>query len=206
MARDDLSVQGLEHDPFVYAERAQDDPGVPAAQKPDAVQHHIALERALRLRGFHDLYDTRGHGEVRIHDLEPRVRGKRIVDITRPVLQRGCNLVEQHLQMQRLFEKIEGPGFYGRNRGLDARMSTHHDDRELGKPVMQIPQELHAVNARKPDVQEHKRGFHGIKLLPEAFRIREYFGRIPLVLQDARDRGTDGFFVVYYADRVHKLR
>jgi hypothetical protein len=105
--------------------------------------------------------------------------------------------------MQRFFQKIVGAGLDGGNRGLDTGMSAHHDDREQGESGMQTFQELHTVYAWEPDIQQDERGLHGVEALPEALRIRKYDGLIPLVLQDARYRGIDGRFVVYYANRVH---
>jgi hypothetical protein len=82
-------------------------------------------------------------------------------------------------------------------------VSAHHDDGKCGESVVQTLQELHAVYARQPDIQQDERGLHGIEPLPEALRIRKYDGLISLVLHDARYGGTDGSFVVYYTDRVH---
>jgi hypothetical protein len=68
---------------------------------------------------------------------------------------------------------------------------------------MQTFQELHAVYAGEPDIQQDERGLQGVELLPQALRIGKCDGLIPLVLQDARYGGSDGGFVVYYANRVH---
>jgi hypothetical protein len=82
-------------------------------------------------------------------------------------------------------------------------MSAHHDDRERRQAFMQTFQELHPVYARKPDVEQHERGLHGIEFQPEGLGIRKGESLVPLVLQDAGYCGSDGSFVVYYADRVH---
>jgi hypothetical protein len=82
-------------------------------------------------------------------------------------------------------------------------MSAHHDNGEFREPVMQTLQELHAVYAGEPDIQQDKRWFQGIEPLPEAFRIGKGDGLIPLVLQYALYCGRDGGFVVYDTDRIH---
>jgi hypothetical protein len=82
-------------------------------------------------------------------------------------------------------------------------MSAHHDDRELGEAFMQTFQDLHAVHAREPNIQQDERRLHGIEPLPQALSFCKYDGLISLVLQNVRYGGTDGRFVVYYIDRIH---
>jgi hypothetical protein len=68
---------------------------------------------------------------------------------------------------------------------------------------MEALQELHAVDAGKPDIQQDQRRLHGVEALPEALCVRKCDGLISLVLENALYCGRDGRFVVYYADRVH---
>jgi hypothetical protein len=84
-------------------------------------------------------------------------------------------------------------------------MSAHHDDGKLGESGMQASQKLHPVYAGEPDIQQNEGGLHGIEPLPETFRIRKYEDLIPLGLQDALYRGSDGRYVVYDTDRIHML-
>jgi hypothetical protein len=68
---------------------------------------------------------------------------------------------------------------------------------------MELLQELHAVNAGEPDIEQYERRFYAVELLPEAFRVGKHHGLIAFVLEYAGYCGADGRFVVYYADRVH---
>jgi len=79
-------------------------------------------------------------------------------------------------------------------------MSAHHNHGELGAAFMQTFQDLHAVHAREPDIQQDERGLHGIEPLPQTLSIHKYYSLISLVLQNVRYSGTDGGFVVYYID------
>ena len=48
MSADGLAVEGLKNNPFIYTQGAQNDTGVPAAQKPYTVKDNIPSESALR--------------------------------------------------------------------------------------------------------------------------------------------------------------
>ncbi len=201
---DGLAVEGLEDDAFVDAEGGKDDAGVPSGEQSDAVQDHVAAEGALRLGGIHHLNRSRRDRKVGAGDLQPRVRGQVCAAPGGPVLQGGRHFVEQDLKVERFFQEIKGTGLDGDDRCFDASVSAHHDDGKLRGPLLEPLQELHAVHARKPHIEQDERWFYGVELLPEALGIGKDDGLVSLVLQDTLDRGADGRFVVYDADRVHR--
>ena len=112
--------------------------------------------------------------------------------------------LEQFLQRNRLFEKIQGADarcFDGR---IDGGMPRHHDDRH-GQQAIPLPllEQRDTVGVRHPDVQQHQiRGSFGARLARLAGILRRDY-RMSFIAQNFQEQLADAHFIINYQDICH---
>jgi hypothetical protein len=166
---------------------------------------HRRSEEVRRWRGHRRRQRARADRQHRDARRAPGVRCERLVDLRRdlrrvlaaaprqPLLDR----LQQLLQRDRFLEEVERADARRLDRGVDRRVSGHHDHghRQLaaGRPLLE---QRHAVGVRHPDVEQHQVDrvvLAQLACLPSAVGKQH---RVALVAEDLGQQFSNAHFVV----------
>ena len=105
---------------------------------------------------------------------------------------------QEFLQGNRFFQKIERADFSGFNRGVNAGMTAHHNNRHIELAVFRpLFQQSDAVAIGHPNVQQHHGRTRLITQLARFFGIFSQSDGIAFILKDFGEQVADAYFIIY---------
>ena len=152
-ARNGNAVEGLKLNSTAWRRWTENNARVATTEQTSAIEDYVVAKSTLGTSRLAQLYGLPvGCGLVG-RCLDPGVGGQNRFLIWLSRSQGTGDLVQQHIQVQWLFQKVPGSQLDRADSRFNPGVSTHHDHGQFRLFVAQILEDCHAIFAGKPNVE-----------------------------------------------------